>query len=269
MKLALAAPISLRYYLGMPLPKTIHRRQRGRPPLPASERVATEKRRKADGERLNAALQLLDWTQAAAARRSGIRQGAINEMVNGSRHINREDLRRLGKAGIPPDFLLGLADTMVPVGATRAVADLHGDLAAHLVRQSITETSVPEPWLREALATLIDGKTIVAVQLRMMQHDMRDTADKLRRAHAAYVDLYRRCGIDAFGADDPIAQAITPKSQRGPRFADFDERIRAILRRAIDTSKQALDMERSSANHVERAAVIQKRKPSRSTRRKP
>lgn len=162
------------------------RRLRGRPALPASERNATrvrrDARRKDDGARLNEALRALGWTQAEAAKRSDIPQGHLNEMLNGVRDINREDLRRLGNAGIPPEFLLGLTATMTPVGMTRPLAELHRDLAAWLAHELLTNTSVPEPWLRAGMASRIDGEGALAELRRIGRDQVADIASYHRRA---------------------------------------------------------------------------------------
>lgn len=82
-----------------------------------------------DGERLGHVLRGLGLSQADAARNTGIHQGSLNAMVNGVRDINREDLRKLGEIGIPPDYLLGLTNEIVPPGQSRTQAQLEDDLA--------------------------------------------------------------------------------------------------------------------------------------------
>lgn len=86
------------------------KRSRGRPKLTVNER----RNIKHDGDRLRDALDKLGLSQKEVAERTGIRQGSISEIIHGGRALGREDLRRLGKAGIPPSYLLGLTDTVTP-----------------------------------------------------------------------------------------------------------------------------------------------------------
>ena len=109
--------------------------RRGRPPKSARQSRVDEVQRKSDGDRLQRALSDLGLSQAECAERTGIRQGWISEIVNGNRAIGREDLRRLGKAGISADFVLGLTDTLIPPTQSRAMSRLESDLAAAIERE--------------------------------------------------------------------------------------------------------------------------------------
>ena len=124
------------------------KRPRGRPKSTAETR--------ADGERLNTALQFLGWSQAEAARRSGIRQQWINGVVNGQRALGREDLRALARAGIPSDFLLGIACEFVPAGGTRTIRGLAQDVAAHVTREVMPRVN-QDPTVQDILTGLLGG----------------------------------------------------------------------------------------------------------------
>jgi len=103
----------------------------GRPPKPKTAKRAE----RADGERLNAALQALELSQNAAARLTGIRQGWLTNIINGNRAIGREDLRRLGKLKISADFLLGVEGAPMFSGALRPPVEWVASFAEYIRKE--------------------------------------------------------------------------------------------------------------------------------------
>lgn len=101
----------------------------GRPRGSGESVDAKAKRRRADGERLNQALNATGLSETELIRRSGIPQRSFNQIKNGKRDLNREDLRKLASAGISADFLLGVVPGLVTVGTTRTRGELVRDLA--------------------------------------------------------------------------------------------------------------------------------------------
>lgn len=134
--------------------------KRGRPAKSKEARDADRALRKRDGERLEQALDVLGLTQAEVARRSGIRQGWINQIIAGERALGREDLRRLGGIGISPEFVLGLVDELVAPGSLRSQRSLEQDLAAHVERELATRVPLDAmgslAWSFDARKTIKD-----------------------------------------------------------------------------------------------------------------
>jgi transcriptional regulator with XRE-family HTH domain len=148
-------------------------RKKGRPRLSASVKLSHASRLKADGVRLRSALETLGLSQSDAARVTGLRQSWINGIVNGRRALGREDLRKLGHAGISPAFLLGLTTEHVPPGASRTRGELPCDVADFAVAE-----------LKKTLAS-VDGHWEVEVDGEMaLSYLIASLAPEVKRAIA-------------------------------------------------------------------------------------
>jgi transcriptional regulator with XRE-family HTH domain len=146
----------------------MRKRKPGRPKSSAAEKRAAKLVRKEDGERLNKALQELKLTQKHAAQRSGVNQGTLNHFVNGKRSVTVEDLRKLGKIGIPPDYVLGLTEKLLPPGQSRSHSELVTDLFAEVQRRLVDQGTVLDdlPTGFDVDATLSGITTIVENDLQ-------------------------------------------------------------------------------------------------------
>jgi len=89
------------------------------------------------------ALNAKGWSEKEAERRTGIRQGHINDIVNAKRDLLREDLRNFSAAGVSADFLLGTVSEVVPVGSTRTKRELENDVADEVRRRVIGSADDP------------------------------------------------------------------------------------------------------------------------------
>lgn len=157
-----------------------NRRARGRPPLPAAAKTAAAKLAREDGERLQAELKRLGLSQAEAARRSGIRQGWLNDIANGKRSINREDLRRLGRIGVSAEYLLGLTDHAVSPGQTRPLAALEADLKSEVLRRVFAKDRY-EPTIAQALRRAISGAALLDLLERKAREECNAQGAHLRQ----------------------------------------------------------------------------------------
>lgn len=208
----------------------------GRPESTVSAKREAERLRRDDGERLNAALQLLGLSQAEAARRSGVRQGWLNDIANGHRPIGREDLRRLGRAGIPPDYVLGLTDTLVSPGESRTRAHIEQDLARAVERElarlhppTVPEVSTKYKWVvsgDRAFRAAVDACAGVAERL---------LADERTRADIRADGAILRAAIDALlalpvGAVDVTLERKLVALQEP--LHSLDERLAGLPQRA-------------------------------------
>lgn len=179
--------------------------QRKRPRLgrkPGRPRVA--KQPEQDGARLRDALAAFGWSQAEVQARTGIPQFTLSQIIAGNRSLGRENLRALATIGIPANYLLGLEKRLVAVGETREVAVLERDLASRLIRETINAATVPEPWIRTALASVIDGKAVLAEILRLVQNDVLSMAEYCRRTRTLTSEV-----ISTFDATDMGSLAAT------------------------------------------------------------
>lgn len=126
----------------------------GRPKLTKQDVAIRDAQMLADGERLNQALRELELSQSEAGRITGIGQNRINEIVNGTRALVREDLRSLAKAGISAEYVLGLTSTHVSPGLSRPKEQLEAELDTYfqieLAKRFPTENlkvSEPRQWV--------------------------------------------------------------------------------------------------------------------------
>ncbi|MGV3709659.1 MAG: helix-turn-helix domain-containing protein [Gemmatimonas sp.] len=107
-------------------------KQLGRPKLTKRDIATQAKRRRAEGERLQQALGILGISQAEAVRRSGV--SYVNDIANGQADASHEALRKLGRIGVSPEFILGLTDEHISPGQSRTTKSLERDLAAAAVQ---------------------------------------------------------------------------------------------------------------------------------------
>jgi transcriptional regulator with XRE-family HTH domain len=90
------------------------RRPLGRPRKTGAASERDSEQRKADGRQINHRLQEIGLSQAKAAELAGMRQGHLNDIVNGERAVGREDLRKLARIGVSADYVLGVSDRPSP-----------------------------------------------------------------------------------------------------------------------------------------------------------
>jgi transcriptional regulator with XRE-family HTH domain len=130
------------------------KRKRPRRGRPANDRAAVL----AQGDRIRDALNQLGLSQTDAATRSGIAQGRLSELISGKRAVQTDQLRKLGKIGVPPDYVLGLTDVFVPARQTRPRAELAADVAAFVSSRVNWAAITIEP---EHVRQWIDGRALL------------------------------------------------------------------------------------------------------------
>ena len=181
-----------------------------------------------DGRRLKEALNRLGWSQTVAARKSGVPQGRLTELVSGARGIVREDLRRLAKAGIPADYVLGTAATFTPIGDVRDQNALEEDLARTIERE-LTRAYPPEvPGEDTEFAWLVDGRQAFAAALTAMEADaIREFKKEVERPRLdteiaeaeALVEFVLQGHKDRPGSiPEPVMQAAAKLYRRLPKL---------------------------------------------------
>lgn len=138
-------------------------------------------------------------TSIAASTPAGIRQGDFNQMVNGKRDINREDLRRISKnLLIPADYILGISTELTPPGVTRSVAELARDVATRVEREASSGIEV-EQWEQELFADMVGGADLLGALVRLVREEweaLAGTLETRRRIGSAIKSLPKK------GADD-------------------------------------------------------------------
>jgi transcriptional regulator with XRE-family HTH domain len=144
-------------------PKPKKSMKRGRPRLPDNRRL--------DGGRLAAALSALRIDQAELSRRTGMLPQKISQIVRGEKQIFREDLRKIGEAGISADYVLGVVDDLVPPGQPLAVADA----VAGRIRQ---RGKVPSALVDEFV---INGDAALDLLAEVAEREILERAEYLRR----------------------------------------------------------------------------------------
>ena len=239
---------SLRYFWGMAPTQRKQTRKRGRKTLTAHERESAARQRREDGARLNVALQRLKLSQAKAARLAGIRQQWLNGIVNGSRAIGREDLRALASThNISADYLLGVPGALMFVGE-KFNQGLEEALAERVARETITESILPERWIREELSSVIDGKAILTKLMQLVQKDVLMAVSYLRRLDLLSSNVTQRLDVPDQQTLAAIFEALSPVLDITPETTILDVsgvRLSAGLWEYFEHRSEAKEADRS------------------------
>jgi transcriptional regulator with XRE-family HTH domain len=142
-----------------------------------------------DSQRLEKALASLGISQSDAARRAGIDQRHIAAIIAGDRPLGREVLRKLGKAGVSADYVLGSSREHVSPSTTRVPAALELDVA-EVVQQYLAgrfpleEHATTHKWQVDGSKALESIKRTAAKEAKDEAASLRRFANVLRSVHA-------------------------------------------------------------------------------------
>jgi transcriptional regulator with XRE-family HTH domain len=133
------------------------------------------KRARGPGNRLSKALQEFGFSQTQAAVRTQIPQGKISAIISGERPISADELTAIGKKlGIPPDYILGLTDTLIRLGESRPRAELAADVARFVANDA--DLSSLSKSVADVARGDIDGEALLRFLVKAQTNELMSEA---------------------------------------------------------------------------------------------